>query len=204
MSRIDRIKKIFAASKNYRALGENIVCTDGKYYYKTPGIVWKILFYWRMSSHKEIKKSIDLIHEYFWTSCHVVHTQIIKAPEGNYILKQKEIKGELISKKDLDENPVLRGKFEWLMHQSEKMWKEKWYFLDILGTDFFYKPNYIHNLMTNGEELYIFDFWLLDGHSRNIVFRLVSHIMYRFQSAVVHKHFLWDQKYNIFSKILWG
>ena len=39
MSRIDRIKKIFAASKNYRALGENIVCTDGKYYYKTPGIV---------------------------------------------------------------------------------------------------------------------------------------------------------------------
>jgi hypothetical protein len=54
-----------------------------------------------------------------------VHTQIIKDPEGNYILKQKEIQGKLISKKQIEENPILRRKFEWLMHQSEKMWIEK-------------------------------------------------------------------------------
>lgn len=204
MSRIERIKKIFAKNPNYRALWENIVCKDGKYYYKTPWVVWKILFYWRMSSHKEIKRSIETIKEYFWEHCHVVHTQIIKDHDGNYILKQKEVDGELISKHLLHSNPTLKKNFETLMAQSEKMWREKGLFLDILGTDFFYKPTYIHNLMTDGEDIYIFDFGLLDGNSKNPLFYIVSHIFYRFQSTMVHKHFLWDKNYAGIKKIIFG
>jgi len=55
-------------------------------------------------------------------------------------------------------NPKLLSKFRRLIIANEVMWQKEGVFLDLIGSDILSHPNTIHNLLTDGEHLYIFDF----------------------------------------------
>jgi hypothetical protein len=67
------------------------------------------------------------------------------------------------------------------------MWKEKWLFLDILGTDCIFHPTSLHNLMIYKGHIYLFDFWLLDKNANSIIFRFFSRLFFHMQCFWIEK-----------------
>jgi hypothetical protein len=72
---------------------------------------------------------------------------------------------------------------------NEIMWRQQWFFLDILGSDILTHPNTIHNLFTDWENIYIFDFGLLEKSSKNIFFKYFSRVWTWFQLKFMKRFF---------------
>jgi len=58
----------------------------------------------------------------------------------------------------MKDNPKLISKFKRFIIANELMWEKEGFFLDLLGSDFITQPQTIHNLLTDGKEIYVFDF----------------------------------------------
>ncbi len=89
----------------------------------------------------------------------------------------------------MQKHPELLSKFKRLIIANEVMWTQQWVFLDLLGSDIVTHPQTIHNLLTDGKNIYIFDFWLLEKKSKNIVFRYFSHFWQKLQLVFIKYFF---------------
>jgi hypothetical protein len=52
--------------------------------------------------------------------------------DGHYVIKQKEIPGHILEKKDLENNYLLLSKFKKLVIINEIFWEKEGFFLDLL------------------------------------------------------------------------
>ena len=188
---IENINNLCKNKINWRILWENFVFFDKWDYYKMPSFIWKQIFYRWNDSFNQAKKNFELIKKYFWKVIKIADTEIMKNTDWHYIIKQKEIKWKILSKKDLAENYLLLSQFKKLIIINEIFWKKEWMYLDLLWSDFALKPNKIHNLMTDWENIYIFDFGLFEKEPKNYIFRLFSRIATRIQILVIK--WFWDK-----------
>ncbi len=187
------LKKIIAIKKekkSFRVFWENFVFEHEWYFYKMPNIVAKTIFYSGKNSFEEVKKSFEIIKKYFWEVFVIPDTKIVEYKKGSYVIKQKKVDWKFLSKSILRENRVIKEKFKKLMIINEELYKEKWLFLDILWTDFIYDTNSIHNLMVIWNDIYLFDFWLLDKNSSWIIFKFVSKVAYKIQTKIINTFFI--------------
>ncbi len=193
MNQKKEIKKINSLKKwkfNWRILWENFVFKHENVFYKMPSFIGKQFFYRKTDSYEQAKKNFELIKKYFWKVIPIAKTDIIKNSDWHYIIKQKVIKWNILTKKDLQDNYVLLSKFKKLIIINEIMFEKEWVFLDLLGSDFVLKPNKIHNLMTFANEIYIFDFGLFESKPQNFLFKIFSNLSINIQMFVI-KYF-WD------------
>jgi hypothetical protein len=188
---IDRINKLKKKYFNWRILWENFVFFHNWDYYKMPSFVGKKIFYRKNNSYVQAQKNFELIKKYFWKVIKIVDTEILKNNDGHYIIKQKEVKGHILTKKDLEENYLLLSQFKKLIIINEIFWKKEWVYLDLLWSDFALKPNKIHNLITDWKHIYIFDFGLFEKEPKNFIFRLFSRIATRIQILIIK--WFWDK-----------
>ena len=188
MNTIQDIQAKARQNFSWRIIGENFVFKEGSHYYKMPWIVGKNIFYKEIDSHKKAQENFELIKKYFGKIFTIAETDILKNTDGHYIIKQKEIHGEKLNRKHLEENVHLLGKFRKLIIINEIIWEKEWVCLDILGSDFVSNPNSIPNIMTDGDELFLFDFWLLEKKPKNKLFEIISNIA-RFVQNFVITHF---------------
>ncbi len=189
----NEIKKIIEIKKqkrSFRIFWENFVFEHEGYFYKIPNIVAKTIFYNWKNSFEEVKKSYNLIKKYFWKDFLIPETKIIEYKPWSYLIKQKKIPQEFLTKKLLKENIILQEKFKKLMYINEQMWEKEGYFLDITWTDFIYKSNTLHNLMVFQKEICIFDFWLLNKNDKSKIFRFVSKVSYEIQKRIINTFFV--------------
>jgi len=188
INKINNLKKKFI---NWRILWENFVFFHEWNYYKMPSFIGKQIFYKKNDSYKQAQKNFELIKKYFWKVIKIADTQILKNSDWHYIIKQKEIKWKILSKKDLAENYLLLSQFKKLIIINEIFWKKEGVYLDLLWSDFALKPNKVHNLITDWENLYIFDFGLFEKEPKNYIFRLFSRISTRIQILIIK--WFWDK-----------
>ncbi|MDQ7009379.1 MAG: hypothetical protein Q9M94_03760 [Candidatus Gracilibacteria bacterium] len=188
---IENINKLSKRKINWRILGENFVFFHEGDYYKMPSFIGKQIFYKNNDSYVQAKKNFELIKRYFGKVIKIADTEIEKNSDGHYIIKQKEIKGRILSKKDLAENYLLLSQFKKLIIINEIFWKKEGVYLDLLGSDFALRPNRVYNLITDGEKLYIFDFGLFEKEPQNYIFRLFSRLSTRIQILVIK--WFWDK-----------
>ncbi len=186
---IERIKKIGKKSFSWRIIWENFVFKEWEHYYKMPWIVGKNIFYKKNDSYKQAIKNFEMIKKYFSKVFKIAETEIIEDRDWHYIIKQKEIFGEKLTKKILEENHHLLGKFKKLVIINEIMWEKEGFCLDILGSDFIYDMRVIPNIFTDGDHLYIFDVGLLEKKSEKRIFKIVSGIARFFQDIIIKKIF---------------
>jgi hypothetical protein len=186
---IERIKKIGKKSFSWRIIWENFVFKEWEHYYKMPWIVGKNIFYKKNDSYKQAIKNFEMIKKYFSKVFKIAETEIIEDRDWHYIIKQKEIFGEKLTKKILEENHHLLGKFKKLVIINEIMWEKEGFCLDILGSDFMYDMRVIPNIFTDGDHLYIFDIGLLEKKSEKRIFKIVSGIARFFQDIIIKKIF---------------
>jgi hypothetical protein len=130
-----------------------------------------------------------VIQKYFGPLAHIPKTEVLKDESWHYIIKQKSISWKQLSRKMLEENPKLLSKFKRLIIANEIMWLKEWVFLDLLGSDIVTHPQTIHNLITDWENIYIFDFWLLQKNSSSIFFRYFSHFGTWFQLTFLKRFY---------------
>lgn len=178
---IQDIKQMRKWKFSWRIFGENFVFKDGEYFYKMPTFLAKNTMYLNTDSYEKVVDSLRIIKQYFWTLAKIPKTEILKDSDNTYIIKQEIICGDKLTYKHMEDNPKLVSKFGRLIMANELMWKKEWVFLDLLGSDIISHPNTIHNLLTDGEYIYVFDFGLLEQHSKNIFFRYVSRFTQKFQ-----------------------
>lgn len=176
---------------SFRILWENFVFKEWSYYYKMPSFVWKNIFYTKNDSYNQAVKNFDLIKKYFWKVIKIAQTEIMKNDDWHYIIKQKAIEWTILSMQDLEENYLLRSKFRKLVIINEIMWEKEWVFLDLLWSDFVYKPTKINNLIVKWNEIFIFDFGLLEKKPKNFLFKFVSTIAQKIQIFIILK--FWDK-----------
>jgi hypothetical protein len=188
---IDRINELKKKKINWRILWENFVFFEKWDYYKMPSFIWKQIFYRKNDSYKQANKNFELIKKYFWKVIKIADTKIMQNSDWHYIIKQKEIKWKILSKKDLADNYLLLSQFKKLIIINEIFWKKEWVYLDLLWSDFALKPNKIHNLITDGKHIYIFDFGLFEKEPKNYIFRLFSRIATRIQILIIK--WFWDK-----------
>ena len=174
---------------SWRILWENFVFQEGKHFYKMPTALYKHTMYKHTDSYEKVVDALILIKKYFGPIVTIPKTEILKDDSANYVIKQQEIPGEKLTKKHLKDNPKLVSKFARIIMANELMWKQQWFFLDILGSDILKQPNTIHNLFTDWENIYIFDFWLLEKSSKNIFFRYFSRLWTRLQLMFMKRFF---------------
>jgi len=179
MKNLINVKLLFKKEKFKRIFWENIVVYDEWYFYKTLNRLWKIM-HPRKNRFNNIKNNIDIIKEYFWNICEIADTEIIPDEEYLYIIRQQKINWNILKISNL-KNKEIKESFIKIMNINIKLWKEKWYFLDIFWTDVLLNFFYIHNLMLYNWNIYIFDFWLLNRNSTNPFFRFVSLCFYYIQ-----------------------
>jgi len=187
-----QIKKIHALKKwkfSWRLLGENFVFREWDHFYKMPRFLTRKVMYRKMNSKKKVQQSFKMIQKYFATISKIPDTQFLKDSNGHYIIKQKTISWEKLTKSHMENNPKLLSKFKRLIIANEVMWTKEWVFLDLLWSDIVTQPNTIHNLLTDGENIYVFDFGLLEQKSKNILFRYFSKFAQWFQLLFVKKFF---------------
>ena len=178
---IEKINLLKKQKFNWRILWENFVFKHGDNYYKMPSFIWKTFFYKENDSYNQAKINFKLINNYFWKVIKIADTQIAKNSDWHYVIKQKELKWHILTKKDLEKNHLLLSKFKKLVIINEIMWEKENVFLDLLWSDFAFAPNKIHNLITDWKELYIFDFWLFHKKSKNILSKIFSNISTKIQ-----------------------
>ncbi|NUJ97655.1 hypothetical protein HGA92_02595 [Candidatus Gracilibacteria bacterium] len=186
---IQRIKEVGKQKFSWRIIGENFVFKDGEHYYKMPGIVGKNIFYKKNDSYKQAIKNFEMIKTYFSKIVKIADTEIIQDNDGHYIIKQKEIAGEKLTKKMLEENHHLLMKFKKLVIINEVMWEKEGFCLDILGSDFIYDMRVIPNIFTDGSHLYLFDIGLLERKPERKIFEFISKIARFLQDIIIKKGF---------------
>lgn len=187
-----QIKKIHELKKwkfSWRLLGENFVFREGNHFYKMPRLLTRKVMYRKMDSRKKVRQSFKMIENYFGPITKIPNTQFLKDTNGHYIIKQKIICWEKLTKSHMEKNPKLLSKFKRLIIANEVMWTKEWVFLDLLWSDIVTQPNTIHNLLTDWENIYVFDFGLLEKTSKNILFRYFSQFAQWFQLLFVKKFF---------------
>jgi len=189
MKQADQIKKVAQTKFSWRLLWENFVFKQWNHYYKMPTFLARNIMYRKTDSYEKVVDSMRTIQKYFWALTKIPETQVLKDKDNNYIIKQKKISWEKLSKKSLEANPKLLSKFKRLIIANEVMWLKEWVFLDLLWSDIVAHPNTIHNLLTDGEQIYVFDFWLLEKKSKNIFFRYFSHFGTWFQLQFIKRFF---------------
>lgn len=182
---IEKINLLKKQKFNWRILWENFVFKHGDNYYKMPSFIWKTFFYKENDSYNQAKINFKLINKYFWKVIKIADTQIAKNSDWHYVIKQKELKWHILTKKDLEKNYLLLSKFKKLVIINEIMWEKENVFLDLLWSDFAFAPNKIHNLITDWKELYIFDFWLFHKKSKNILSKIFSNISTKIQIFII-------------------
>lgn len=189
MTRAEQIQKLRKWKFSWRLLGENFVFRDGKSYYKMPTFLARNLMYRKNDSYEKVCDSMRIIQKYFWALTKIPKTIVHRDSDGHYVIEQKIICGEKLSKKTLKKSPELLSKFKRLVIANEIMWMKEWVFLDLLGSDYITHPQTIHNLLTDGKEIYVFDFWLLEKKSSSVFFRHFSHFAQRTQLWLVKRFF---------------
>ncbi len=189
MKQAEEIKKKAQWKFSWRILWENFVFRDWDHYYKMPTALYKRTMYRHVNSYEKVVEALTKIKKYFWPIVTIPKTEILKDNDGNYVIKQKEILGKQITKKQLESNPMLLSKFSRIIIANEIMWKEEWFFLDLLWSDILTHPNTIHNLFSDGENIYIFDFGLLEKTSSSAFFKYFSKFGTWFQLTFIKKHF---------------
>ncbi len=186
---LNRINKKAGNRFSWRIFWENFILKEENTYYKMPSFVWKHLFYKNTDSHKKAKENLETIKKYFWKVLKIADTEIIENTDGHYLIKQKALKWEKLTKALLEENPILYSKFKKLILINEIMWEHENFFLDILWTDFATDPFTIHNVIVIGNDIYLFDFWLLEKSWKNSIFRIVSKVSRWFQLEIIKRLF---------------
>lgn len=174
---------------SWRLLWENFVFREADHYYKMPTFLARNIIYRNADSYEKVVNAMIVIKKYFWPLTHIPDTQVFKEKSGHYVMKQKSIAWEKLTKKLLEENPMLLSKFKRLIIANEIMWLKEGVFLDLLWSDIVARPQTIHNLITDWEHIYIFDFWLLEKKSKNIFFRYFSHFWAWFQLVFIKRFF---------------
>ncbi|MCD5380354.1 hypothetical protein LR004_00345 [Candidatus Gracilibacteria bacterium] len=188
------IKKVNKRKKNkinWRILGENFVFKHKDTYYKMPSFIGKNVFYRKNDSFEQAKINLELIQKYFGKVIKIAPSKIIKNSDGHFLIKQKEIVGHMLTKQDLAENYLLLSKFKKLVIINEIFWEKEGVFLDLLGSDFALQPNKVHNLITDGKDIYIFDFGLFYKKPRNFIFKIFSNVATKIQMNVIK--YSWDK-----------
>lgn len=175
MKEIERIQKLRKGKFSWRILWENFVFQDSENYYKMPTALAKNVMYRKSNSYEKICDSMRIVQKYFWPLTKIPKTEVLKQKDGHYIIKQKNISGKKLTKKNMEENPELLSKFRRLVIANEVMWMKEGVFLDLLWSDIISHPKTIHNLLTDGKNIYVFDFGLLEKKSSNMFFRYFSH-----------------------------
>jgi len=189
MKEVRRIQKLRKWKFSWRILWENFVFQDNGYFYKMPTFLAKNVMYRENDSHEKVCDAMRIIQKYFWAITKIPRTQVLKQKDGNYIIKQEDISGEKLTKKIMAGSPKVLSKFKRLIIANEIMWMKEWVFLDLLGSDIVTQPQTIHNLLTDGKDIYIFDFWLLEKQSKNIFFRYFSHFWTKLQLLFIKYFF---------------
>lgn len=186
---IQRIKEVGKQKFSWRIIGENFVFKDWEHYYKMPWIVGKNIFYKKNDSYKQAIKNFEMIKTYFSKIVKIADTEIIQDNDGHYIIKQKEIAWEKLTKKMLEENHHLLMKFKKLVIINEVMWEKEGFCLDILGSDFIYDMRVIPNIFTDGIHIYLFDIGLLEKKPERKIFEFISKIARFLQDIIIKKIF---------------
>ncbi len=179
--KIQAIKHLKKWKINWRLLWENFVFEHEGYFYKMPTFLAKNIMYRKNDSYEKVVDSMRILKKYFWPLTKIPKTELLKEESGHYIMKQKSIPWKKLSKQILKEKPKLLSKFKRLIIANEIMWLQNGVFLDLLWSDILIHPQTIHNLFTDGENIYIFDFWLLEKNTKNTFFRYFSHFGTWFQ-----------------------
>lgn len=161
---------------SWRIFWENFVFKHEEHYYKMPTFLAKNVMYRNSDSYEKVVEAMCIIKKYFWPLTLIPKTEVFREKSGHYVLKQENIAWEKITKKLLESNPKLLSKFRRLIIANEIMWQKEGVFLDLLWSDIITHPKTIHNLLTDWENIYVFDFWLLEKSSKNIFFKNFSRI----------------------------
>lgn len=170
---------------SWRILGENFVFTDGESYYKMPTFLAKNVMYRKNDSYEKVCEGLETIKKYFWPLTKIPETKIHEDASWHYVIEQKKIAWEKLTRKILEHSPELLSKFRRLIIANEIMRTQEGVFLDLLWSDIVSHPQTIHNLLTDGKDIYIFDFGLLESESKNIFFRYFSHFGKRLQLTFI-------------------
>ena len=189
MTEAENIKHMRKGKISWRLLGENFVFQDGDSYYKMPTFLARNTMYRNTGSFQKVNQSIEIIKKYFWPLTKIPKTEVFCDETCHYVIKQEKIEGEKLTRKMLEENPQLLSKFKRLIIANELMWKKEGVFLDLLGSDIVSHPQTIHNLLSDGKDIYVFDFWLLESKSKNIFFRYFSHFGQKIQLYFIRLFF---------------
>ena len=186
---IQNIKEMRKWKFSWRIFGENFVFREGDHFYKMPTVLARNTMYLNIDSYEKVVDSLRIINKYFWPLTKIPKTELFKDEDGHYIMKQQSIPWEKLTSAIMKDNPKLISKFQRLIVANELMWKHEGVFLDLLWSDIIAQPQTIHNLLTDWEHIYVFDFGLLENHSKNIIFRYISRITQRFQLLFIKYFF---------------
>lgn len=189
MKQAEQIKDKAESKFSWRLLWENFVFSEGWHFYKMPTALYKHTMYRHTDSYEKVVDALRLIKKYFGPMVTIPKTQILKDKHANYVIKQEKIPGEKLTKEHLENNPKLVSKFSRIIVANEVMWKREWFFLDILWSDILTQPNTIHNLFTDWDNIFIFDFGLLEQSSKNLFFRYFSRFAMWFQLKFMKRFF---------------
>lgn len=187
--KIKKIHKLKEQHFSWRIFWENFVFKDENHFYKMPTFLARNIVYRKTDSRKKVQENFKIIQKYFWTLTRIPTTEFLRDTNGHYIIKQKSIQWEKLTYKHMESNPKLLSKFRRLIIANEVMWQNECVFLDLLWSDIIAHPNTIHNLLTDGENIYVFDFWLLERSSNNMFFSYFSRFATWFQLQFVKLFF---------------
>ena len=174
---------------SWRIFGENFVFKEGEHFYKMPSFLAKNILYRNGSSYEKVCDSMRTIQKYFGPITKIPKTEVLRQDDWHYIIKQANISWEKLSLKIMKDNPKLISKFKRFIIANELMWEKEGFFLDLLGSDFITQPQTIHNLLTDGKEIYVFDFWLLEKAPTSKLFQYFSHLVRKVQLFFVKYFF---------------
>lgn len=183
MQEYEVIKTKLIENKKFN-LSENIVIEYNDYFYKTPNPFVKKIIYKDTHPREYLNISYEIIKYYFWNICNIAETEILNDNEFWFIIKQNKIEWKVFSKEDLKNN-LLKNNLNFIFEANKKLWEEKWYSLDFLWAQIFYKPFNLHNLIIRNNEIYLFDFWFLNKNSNSIFVKYLSFIWYYFQKFIL-------------------
>ncbi len=171
---------------SWRLLWENFVFEEDGHFYKMPTVLAKNTMYRDCSSYDKVNSSLEIIKKYFWPIAYIPETKIYEDKDGHFVIDQIKVQGgKELTRDMMDTNPELLSRFKRLIIANEIMWEKEWVFLDLLWSDIVAHPQTIHNLITDGKDLYVFDFGLLEKKPGNFIFRCISHSVKKFQLLFV-------------------
>ncbi len=154
--------------KWWKRFWEHSVFRVGEYFYKQRSFLGKRIMTQTDNACQEAKESYERIASAFWDICEIIPIEIKEIWDDNYMIQQKAFEWEPLSLKHLQGNSQLQHTLAQILEINKKLWQEEWIYLDLLGSDFIFNRSVIHNLFTDGEKIYIFDFGLLKNTSKTM------------------------------------